>query len=96
MRETAVERRLSMLVQRAGGKSVKIMPVVAGTPDRLIILPPGRMYLIETKAPNGVLRPAQRVWHARALEMGVVVELLWNTKQVDEWVLTHCGPLSST
>jgi hypothetical protein len=89
MRESAVERRLTREVQRLGGVSVKIMPVVAGTPDRLILLPGGQMYLVETKAPTGSLRPAQVVWHARAAAIGTVVTVLSSVQEVAAWVEAH-------
>ena len=85
MQETTVEKRLKKLVEGAGGRCVKVMPVVAGTPDRLVMLPVGRMYWIETKAPDGRLRPVQRVWHARALAMGIVVTVLSSTEAVNKW-----------
>jgi hypothetical protein len=65
------------------------MPVEAGTPDRLVMLPPGNMYWIETKAPKGQLRPVQVVWHQRAREMGIEVAVLSSTAEVEDWVKTH-------
>lgn len=71
--------------------SVKIMPVVAGTPDRLILLPGGQMYLVETKAKWGELRPVQEVWHDRAEKIGIKVVVLSSIEQVVEWVESACG-----
>jgi hypothetical protein len=62
------------------------VPQVRGYPDRLVILPWGRIFLVETKAPKGELRPAQRVFIERAAKIGVVVPVLWTVEQVDEWV----------
>lgn len=86
MRESSIERRLSTLVQRAGGISVKIPPVAAGAPDRLILLPVGQMFLVETKAPGGSLRPIQRAWHERAAKAGITVHVLSSKAEVEEWV----------
>lgn len=86
MRETSVERRLIELVKAAGGMCVKIPAIVAGVPDRLVILPGNRLYLIETKAPGGRVRPAQRVWHAKAARRGVEVAILWNSQMVADWL----------
>jgi len=89
MRETSVEKRLIQQVKRVGGICMKVMPVVAGYPDRLVLLPGGRLYLIETKAPNGALRPAQQVFRRKAEAIGVPVAVLYTTKQVDAWIEDH-------
>jgi hypothetical protein len=86
MRETAVEKRLIKKVKEAGGACMKIMPVVAGYPDRLVLLPGGRLFLVETKAPKGALRPAQVVFIARAEAMGIPVAVLYTSNEVDNWV----------
>jgi hypothetical protein len=86
LRESSIERRLTKEVKALGGVSVKIMPVVAGTPDRLILLPGGRMYLVETKATDGRLRPVQKVWHERAARMGINVVVIGSTKEVVAWL----------
>jgi len=65
---------------------MKIMPVVAGYPDRLVLLPRNRFYFVETKAPRGRVRPAQRVFADRVALMGIPVAFLWTPEQVDEWV----------
>ena len=86
MRESSVERRLKKRVQDAGGICMKIMPVVRGYPDRLILLPGGRLFLVETKAPTGALRAAQKVFRQRAEAIGVPVDVLYSTHEVDSWV----------
>ena len=86
MRETSVERRLMKKVKEAGGICVKMMPIVAGLPDRLVLLPGGRIFLVETKAPKGEVRPAQSVWHERAATVGTEIYILWTSVQVDAWV----------
>lgn len=91
MRETSVEKRLIKQVKKAGGICIKIMPIVAGLPDRLVLLPGGRLFLVETKAPGGRLRPMQRVFRERAGAIGVPVAVLSTTGQVDRWVEGHTG-----
>lgn len=85
MKETVVEKRLIKRSREARGVCMKIMPVVAGYPDRLVLLPPGRLFLVETKAPNGRLRPMQRVFKERAEAIGVPVAVLYTPEQVDAW-----------
>lgn len=62
MREATVEHRLTVLARRHGGKSYKwTSPGVRGVPDRIIVLPGGRIYFVEVKRPGGKARPEQLV-----------------------------------
>lgn len=89
MRETTVEKRLVRRCREAGGDCIKILPVVGGYPDRLAMLPWGRLYFVETKAPDGVLRPLQKVFKARAEAIGIPVAVLYTPEQVDAWAEEH-------
>jgi hypothetical protein len=89
MRETAVEKRLIKQARAVGGDAMKIMPVVRGYPDRLVILPYGRFFFVETKAPDGKLRPDQIAFKNRVARMGIEVHVLYTTKEVDAWVRAH-------
>lgn len=85
MRETTVERHLGMRVGKLGGISLKIMPVIAGIPDRLVIMPGGRTYFVELKQPKGELSQIQREIHRRLEALGHPVAVLWNKQEVDLW-----------
>lgn len=53
MREAEIEARLRCAVQRAGGLCLKFTsPGYSGVPDRLILMPGGRAYFAELKAPG--------------------------------------------
>lgn len=88
MRESAVEARLGGKIKQMGGMYIKLMPTVAGTPDRLILLPDGRHYLVELKAPYGHVHAAQRVWHERSAAIGHPVVVVRGTEGVDRFVST--------
>lgn len=61
MREKHIEQALTRAVTAAGGKCYKfVSPGTAGVPDRLIILPNGRVAFAECKAPGKRLRPLQQ------------------------------------
>ena len=60
MRERDVERMLVRSVREAGGLALKfVSPGMAGVPDRLILMPSGRMAFCEVKAPGEKPRPLQ-------------------------------------
>lgn len=87
MRESYIEGRvLGDGVKAAGGLSIKLAPIVAGLPDRLVLLPGGRLFFVETKAPGGRLRPVQRVMHARLGGLGFPVVVLSSPEGVRAWL----------
>ena len=60
MLEARIEKRLRDDVARIGGKAYKfVSPGEGGVPDRVILLPGGKMLFVETKAPGEKERPLQ-------------------------------------
>ena len=88
MRERVVEQRLTSSVKSLGGWSVKLLPSVAGLPDRIVLLPGGRIEFVELKAPTGRLSAVQEVIHDRLSSLGFSVSVLYSPEQVDEWVMS--------
>ena len=59
-KEKQVEYRLVSQVQKAGGMAVKfVSPGMAGVPDRIVLMPGGRVAFVEVKRPGGKMRPLQ-------------------------------------
>jgi hypothetical protein len=68
MREKTVEQKLVAAVKSMGGLAPKFTsPGLDGVPDRLVLLPHGKMAFVELKAPGKTLRPLQ-VRRKRQLE----------------------------
>ena len=65
MREKDIEKKLSLMVKKAGGIAVKfVSPSFDGMPDRLVLLPDGVIAFVELKAPG---KPrARSSWHGTA------------------------------
>lgn len=60
MREKVVEEALVRAVKCRGGLALKLTsPSWVGIPDRLVLLPQGRLGFVEVKAPGKVPRPLQ-------------------------------------
>ena len=60
MREAEIEARLVRGVKEAGGLCYKfVSPGNPGVPDRLILLPGGRILFVELKTPGGKLSNIQ-------------------------------------
>ena len=61
MRESKIENRFRQEVRKRGGIAFKfVSPGIAGVPDRLAILPGGRVAFVELKAPGKILKPLQQ------------------------------------
>ena len=61
MREKEVEQKLVKAVRKVGGFRIKFTsPGFDGVPDRLVLLPKGRMAFIELKAPGKKPRALQK------------------------------------
>ena len=76
MRERDLERFTTMFIKYRGGLALKfISPGFAGVPDRLVLLPGGKMCFMELKAPGRKPRPLQvrRIEQLRALGFKVYV-----------------------
>jgi len=60
MRETRIENRLIKEIEKIGGKAKKfVSPGSSGEPDRIVLLPQGKIIFVELKAPGKKLKPLQ-------------------------------------
>lgn len=58
--EKEIERKLVAAVREAGGLAPKfVSPGWDGVPDRIVLLPSGRMAFVELKSPGKAMRPLQ-------------------------------------
>lgn len=74
MRESMIEARLRKAVERAGGRCLKwVCPGHTGVPDRIILMPGGRVYFAETKAPGEKERPRQEYVQRKLRGLGFKV-----------------------
>lgn len=91
MREKTIEAKLVQLVRSKGGLALKFSsPACDGVPDRLALLPGGKIAFIELKAPGKTLRPLQ-VRRKRQLEaLGFSVYCIDRPEQI-EIVLQEMG-----
>ena len=66
--EKDIEYAMVGMVKRYGGMCLKwVCPGWSGVPDRIILLPGGRIVFVETKRPNGGRIAPLQTWWARKL-----------------------------
>ena len=83
MRETEVERKLVDAVKNRGGICWKfVSPGTAGVPDRIVLMPFGRIAFVEVKAPGEVPRPLQRSSHRLLRRLGFRVYVIDGKEQI--------------
>ena len=83
--ERDVERALIRAVRRAGGVCLKFTsPGWAGAPDRLCLLPGGRIFFAEVKRPGGKPRPLQLKRHEELRRLGFMVRVIDSKEECDE------------
>ena len=83
MREKILEEKLVRAVKGMGGLPAKfISPGLDGMPDRLVILPAGKMAFIELKAPGKKLRPLQARRKKQLESLGFAVYVIDRPEQI--------------
>ena len=83
MREKTVEEKLIKAVKSMGGICPKwVAPGFDGMPDRIVLLPDGRMAFVEVKAPGERPRPLQVSRHELLRSLGYRVYVLDSPEQI--------------
>ena len=81
--EKQIEAALASEVKKQGGIAPKIAsPGFAGMPDRIILLPGGRMAFAELKAPGKKPRRLQLARHRLLRQLGFRVYVIDSTEQI--------------
>lgn len=84
MLESRVENYLKNKVEKLGGKAFKWAPIgVTGVPDRMVLLPGGRIIFVELKAPGKKARKLQEYRAKQLKELGFQVECLDTVEKID-------------
>ena len=82
--ERDVEKRLGAGVKLRGGRSFKwVSPGNAGVPDRIIVMPSGRVIFIELKEVGGRLSRQQELQIRKLQNLGADVRVLTGAHEVD-------------
>lgn len=83
MREKIIERVLTVQAIKRGGVALKfVSPGMDGMPDRLVLMPGGRMAFVEVKTPGKKPRPLQESRHEKLRALGFRVYVLDSREQI--------------
>ena len=82
MLEKSIERKMVQALEARGAMAWKFTsPGRQGVPDRIVLLPGGRVVFVETKSPTGRLSPSQRVTIKRMRDLGHDVRVVYGAEQ---------------
>lgn len=85
MLEKYIEQKLVAAVKNMGGITPKfVSPGFNGMPDRIVLLPMGRIAFVELKAPGKKMRPLQVKRKSQLEALGFLVYCIDGVEQIDE------------
>ena len=85
--EKDIEKKMVGGIKEIGGRAYKfVSPGNDGVPDRIVVLPGGRVVFVELKTERGRLSPIQVQQIKRLNDLGAEVEVLYGDKEMEEFV----------
>lgn len=83
MLEKVIESRLRQEAKKRGGMALKfVSPGMDGVPDRIVLLPDGKMAFVELKAPGKTPRALQEKRIRQLRKLGFPVYVLDSTERI--------------
>ena len=83
MQEKYIEQKLVAVVKSMGGMAPKfVSPGIDGMPDRIVLLPMGRIAFVECKATGKKMRPLQNKRKKQLEALGFLVYCLDDVEQI--------------
>jgi len=93
MLEKHIEQKMVQVVHQIGGLAPKFISTGwAGVPDRLVLLPGGRLAFVEVKAPGKALRPLQVKRKGQLEALGFRVYVIDRPEQIGGVLDEICSP----
>lgn len=85
--EKDIEQKLRKMVEKHGGWCLKwVCPGWTGVPDRIVLLPGGRVMFIETKRPKGGKVGRMQLWWLDKLtSMGFLAGFCYDEAGIKSW-----------
>ena len=87
MLEKEIEKYVRCQVKKLGGLCLKfVSPGNAGVPDRIVMLPGGRVWFVEFKQPGGRVKPLQAWWQNRLRRLGFSAQVVSSMGAAAEFI----------
>lgn len=86
--EKKIENHLVKRVRKEGGEALKFYSQFStGYPDRIVMLPGGRTFWVELKAPGKKPTKLQTEMHEKLRKLGQVVLVIDSKEMVDSFII---------
>lgn len=88
--EKDIEKKLRTSIEGRGGRCLKwVCPGWSGVPDRIVLLPGGVIYFVETKRPKGgKLSALQIKWQEWLTRLGFSCWVVWTFEDLAAFLLS--------
>lgn len=88
--EKLLERKLRVKVEELGGYCWKLPAIhISGIPDRICLLPGGRVFFAEIKTTKEAARKLQLLWHRKLKELGFAVYVIDTSEQIEDLIILY-------
>lgn len=85
--EKTLEANLYSLVKAIGGHALKFSSLSEiGFPDRIVLMPQGRIYWVELKSEKEKPRLIQKLRHEELIRLGFQVFVIDNTEKLNNFI----------
>jgi hypothetical protein len=86
MTEKTIEKNLRDRIKILGGLAIKFFsPWFTGMPDRIVLMPGGRIYFVEVKSPGAELKPRQKIVIPMLIRLGFTVLIVDSENRLNEF-----------
>lgn len=87
MNEKLLEKKLVHQVRMLGGIALKLLSsLFTGLPDRLILMPGGRVWFVEVKTTGKKPTPRQLIVHGMLQKLGFSVHVIDSQQTLDDFI----------
>ena len=87
MLEKKIEQKLVRKVKSLSGLCLKwSCPGTNGVPDRIVLMPTGKIWFVETKSDKGVCSPIQKYTHKLLGKLGFTVFLVHSEDSLNDFL----------
>ena len=86
-REKQIEKYLRLRVEERGGVCMKfVSPGQDGVPDRIVVMPGGRVYFVELKTETGKLSRIQKYQLKRLTDLDQICSVVYGKEGIKEFL----------